>query len=888
MNKQRQHKYYIECKRPCKGYVYFPDDNFDNQSDTENASNDDDEPQESKSIKDNLNKSMRDYSKQEFVRIDEKPSELNDPQYTQDKPQPTTFEKIMSSKTMKKIILFIRSHPFIPGLIILIIQAAIEVLAIFDLYTDVVVMLQLRESKNPILFGISAGFIAAPFVIAWTVGSHIVLLRYEKAHRRHRWQRLWTIFIALYDVAPVGIVMIFMFEVYHWIETIIVIPVFWTITGGLRHRKQGYQELGYYKLRKVSEVFAETLPQAVFQSFILLGVFGSTTCDKCTVSAVIQSIITSLLVLILWCAMLYFEAKKNGLSFGEYVAVTFQGSFDFVPMLPAIEKGVNEKGEFVNWSNFKIKKESFGQISKTVYSKQCQLKTLKMSQYTISQLNRLSCTFLGSRLKILSIRNNLEIIISRDEQQLHDFFNKYDTDKSESFDFIEFVKIYLSVHSAVKERSIITDIYEIWFKIVDKHSGQIWMLDLMLMANTATEYMPLIDYRSPLLHAYQTNNINLITFLMAANYHLTNDKNRIEFQICVKRAILENEIKLAAALCENIGVPIVVQLKSASNLEYAHHDDDNKYDDSENMNPFASIYILGKELKSSICRETNNPIWNDTVLFIIDFEIVNDLLQDFMDSKFKLRSNIDFLQSKSFKELDEMELRKYADASYQKVKKRRKLLHKNKGSVRYDAIDDSSQNDEKTQSEDIDPSPSSLLSASDYAFPEYLQTSKDNIDKPESMLKRNESFSLMLGRKLQRQPSDFEKYILQKEQGCLIVTFAVYSKSYDDNEEEDDEETDESKERNEIQDRYIGKENVIINLKKDLSKYGEEIKTYKLKHSLKKGGNLIDCGNISCKIHLNMLQMYHDAVAKCIENPLFYKNPMALIIDQDMFYRRDV
>ena len=153
-------------------------------------------------------------------------------------------------------------------------------------------------------------------------------------------------------------------------------------------------------------------------------------------------------------------------------------------MLPAIEKGVDVKGEFVNWSNFKIKQQSFGQISKTVYCKQCQLKRLKVSQYTIGELDRISCMFLGSRLKILSIRNNLEIIVSRDEQQLHELFDKYDTDKSESFDFMEFVKIFLSINCAVKERSIMDDIYEVWFKIIDKHSEQIWMLDLLLQATT--------------------------------------------------------------------------------------------------------------------------------------------------------------------------------------------------------------------------------------------------------------------------------------------------------------------------------------------------------------------------------------------------------------------
>eukprot|EP01084_Bolivina_argentea_P239662 402776_1 len=432
-NQPRSDKYYVECILPVKGFVYLPDHNNINlMSGNTNNKMTTDPPQDTSEQKHDTQAMHsrtttffeRDYTAQTFIKIDKIPAAKNNPEYNDEKPQETIITKVLSSTAVKKAILFFRSHPFIPGLIAMIVAAVIEGLVMFDIYTDIIVTMQLKQSNNPLLFAISSALIAAPFVIAWSVASQTILNKYEKAHRLHVNSKSWSLFIFFYDIAPIGIIMILLFEIYHWFETIIIIPIYWLCTLGKRHRNISYQELGYYKLRKVSEVFAESLPQSVFQLCLLLGVFGPASCDQCNVGSVIQSLITSIIIATVWCTALYFEGRANGLSFAEYVSVTFQGSFDFVPYLPAIEKGVELKGEFVNWSSFKILTESFGQISKSVYCISCELQLLKVSEYTISALNRLSCRFLGSRLKILSIKNNLQIIVSRVESDLHNLFEK--------------------------------------------------------------------------------------------------------------------------------------------------------------------------------------------------------------------------------------------------------------------------------------------------------------------------------------------------------------------------------------------------------------------------------------------------------------------------------
>eukprot|EP01084_Bolivina_argentea_P239663 402777_1 len=336
-NKSRTNKYYAQCVLPTHGYVYLPDQSYKNHENDNEISIDQEElsifePEHNIEYEDHgliqRSKTLhkRDYTAQTFIKIAEIPDKFNDPEYTSETPEENKLDKILQHVAVKRTILFFRTHPFLPGLVGLIFSAVIEVLTIIDLTTDIIVTSQL--AYNPILFGISSGLVAAPFVIAWTVAGHTILSKYEKAHRKKRNRRFWSVILALYDVAPIGILMVFIYEVLHWIEFILIAPIYFFFTGGRTYRTVGYQEKGYYKLRKVSEVFAESLPQAIFQLCLLLGIWGDIRqCDKCKTSSVVMSLLTSSALVLLWCVGLFFESRANGISFPEYVAITFQGSF---------------------------------------------------------------------------------------------------------------------------------------------------------------------------------------------------------------------------------------------------------------------------------------------------------------------------------------------------------------------------------------------------------------------------------------------------------------------------------------------------------------------------------------------------------------------------------
>lgn len=286
------------------------------------------------------------------------------------------------------------------GLIILIIQAVIEGIIFFDIITDAAVALQLlrcaensdgTHSKDEIIMGrmlfmLSCAIIAAPYIIAWTSMAAFNL----KKLQQNRGHCGILIYVVLFSICPFGVAFLFLNDLYHLAECIAIKPLYYLLTFGKQFRTISYDELGYYKLRRVSEIFSEAIPQAIMQA-VLLGTSLKDTLGLNWV-VIVFGLVTSAIVLALWCTIIYVEGKKNGMKFAEYTTVVMQGSFDFVEMLPAIERGT-ATGIRVNWTMYKFAPEGVGHVSKALNSPSCKLEFLKISTYTISNLSRAQCRY---------------------------------------------------------------------------------------------------------------------------------------------------------------------------------------------------------------------------------------------------------------------------------------------------------------------------------------------------------------------------------------------------------------------------------------------------------------------------------------------------------------
>ena len=286
------------------------------------------------------------------------------------------------------------------GLIILGIQGIIEIFIFIDFISDLLVALQLgagiQNGKiSPFTFAMAMAFISSPYLIAWTVLSQYSsrqLTQARKAFCLKKWIKV--LFILIFDIAPIGILIIIAHDVYHLIECVVIKPLYYLVTLGKDFRMISYEELGYYKLRRVAEIFSEALPQAVLQGLLVVFLGGEKLCNKCSTTSVVVAFISSLLVFVLWSTIIKIEGGVNGMGFVEYVTVIFQGSFKFVPFLPAIERGT-EKGVRVNWTHYKFSIDSIGSVGAGLNSPQCILERIKISDYTLKALHRYGCRYFG-------------------------------------------------------------------------------------------------------------------------------------------------------------------------------------------------------------------------------------------------------------------------------------------------------------------------------------------------------------------------------------------------------------------------------------------------------------------------------------------------------------
>ena len=185
------------------------------------------------------------------------------------------------------IVRWMRKHPFFPGLLITIIQAVIEFIIFFDVVTDVIVVIQLSQISSSLLlslfFTFSVIFLVSPYMIGWVSTTQWMLRRIQKRklekHKKRKFvekfvergkcnRYLWKSAFILFNIAPIGILSLFIGDIIHLLEYVILRPIAYLVSclsicnkcKYCKLRTISFEELGYWKLRRVSEIFAETIP----------------------------------------------------------------------------------------------------------------------------------------------------------------------------------------------------------------------------------------------------------------------------------------------------------------------------------------------------------------------------------------------------------------------------------------------------------------------------------------------------------------------------------------------------------------------------------------------------------------------------------------------------
>ena len=262
---------------------------------------------------------------------------------------------------------FIVINPRLFSLYLLYKSVGPRLFVILDMYTDSLVTLQLFDTVlNPsvdvprreglLLLILSILFLSFPFIMVWTTSLRFIQKYVNSDTFDKNTKQFFNILLVLYLFPIFGCAIVTIYE---------ILWVFWDIYLGLSSFIQGKilvidkdsQISSMKQFRKVIEIVGESLPQTILQLYLAFtsNNFGVNSSDLAF------SLTVSLMNLLYNLYTLKQEAKYQGMSIASYTLSVLQLAeipiAKLIPRLEGIRKG---NVEFVNFSQFKIDKESLG------------------------------------------------------------------------------------------------------------------------------------------------------------------------------------------------------------------------------------------------------------------------------------------------------------------------------------------------------------------------------------------------------------------------------------------------------------------------------------------------------------------------------------------------
>jgi len=574
---------------------------------------------------------------------------------------------IRNSACLRSIETSVRKHPVYVMAAYLFLQFLAEVVIFADLATDILVAYELGRNDKNWLFMLTCVFMLAPYYIAWAAAFGYLQKRAmestannefssngvnngrtetaiedherglddvinkdetlqiemdakeqdseeaekEKARSSSPDKKI-QIGVILFAIAPIGVLFLVFLDIYLLLEDLLIKPVYLCCSKSIL-REESHAERGYKKLRRVSEVVAETICQTVLQIYIAIRFARD---DELSLQPVYISLLTSVFVLVLWGIVLSIEARGFGLHFYEYVTVVLQGSFNFVPYLPAIERGKRQR---VNWTDFRFDSHSVGLVSKALISPECELQEIKLSAYSLRKLTRHECKFLGQMLAD-SPKKSVTVVFSRSRTEIQELFNQFDTDNSRTFDFEEFLQLCTALRQNDDGVVSAKDVAQIFSILADQQRHEVYLTDLLWKINRSEERLPVVDYDSPVMYALKARDQKLLTFMIAAK--VCDD---VTWEYYTTTLVTTNRHEDALMMAEEKGIPIVVEILSGHNLP-AHDFDDPNNPEKGTSDPYASVSVADKVKRTETIQKTLNPVWRQPLLFILPPEDIPDKL----------------------------------------------------------------------------------------------------------------------------------------------------------------------------------------------------------------------------------------------------------------------
>ena len=226
----------------------------------------------------------------------------------------------------------------------------------------------------------------------------------------------------------------------------------------------------------------------------------------------------------------------------------------------------------------------------------------------MAKLTQHECRFLGQMLADSpKQKDGIRVVFSRSRKEIEDLFNDFDTDNSRTFDFKEFTKLCAALRQNDDGKVNIRHVAKIFEDIADMDRREIYLTDLLLKINLSAEKIEIVDYDSPVMYALKKSDKNLLSFMMAAK--VVDD---LTFEYYTSSLVMAGNKNIEALMmCEERGIPIVVEILNGKDLTPQNDDTSDAY---------AAVSVQGQVKRTETQYKTLSPQWNQALLFLIEPE----------------------------------------------------------------------------------------------------------------------------------------------------------------------------------------------------------------------------------------------------------------------------
>eukprot|EP01083_Nonionella_stella_P090515 252843_1 len=246
------------------------------------------------------------------------------------------------------------------------IQPAAKLLSLFDFATDIYLIYKVQQTPNLIwVLVIMLVSVLSPYLIAYSCGVQLYLNR--GVFDKFAVKSIWFRFIMLLYLLPTGILYYIFLDFYFTLANFFYIWPSYTIfcihdPTKLQQKEISIAKLvgmslmdfeGYKKLRTITQLMFETIPQAILQSLMWAGIInlaGSTVSQQ----DIIMSLVSAGCNMIIQFSKVAIEAKGFDEPIISYSLKCMMGRFGWIPFLKYLTNFTGDKELILSYDKIKV------------------------------------------------------------------------------------------------------------------------------------------------------------------------------------------------------------------------------------------------------------------------------------------------------------------------------------------------------------------------------------------------------------------------------------------------------------------------------------------------------------------------------------------------------